>query len=80
MAVVLVYNYHILMVVNFFFLQREEFDLKAVEQLDEIDKLLGSNVVSNYLRREWVQCAEMWSNFGRRMFHQHSNTNNLVER
>ena len=48
--------------------------------MDELDKILGSAVVSKYLRKEWVPCAEMWSNFGRRTFHQHSNTNNLVER
>ena len=57
------------------YMQKEAFDAKVEEQLDDLDKLLGSNVVSNYLRSEWIPCANMWSNFG-----SSANTNNLVER
>ncbi|KAK6471267.1 hypothetical protein HHUSO_G29586 [Huso huso] len=35
---------------------------------------------ANYIKENWITCGQMWSSFGRRFFHEDSETNNLAER
>lgn len=50
------------------------------EVIVKIDRETGSSVISQYLQDHWFRNADMWANFGRRVYHQDSETNNLVER
>ncbi|KAL7866024.1 hypothetical protein SRHO_G00112710 [Serrasalmus rhombeus] len=58
----------------------EDFAKKSKDVTDNLNKLTGSTVISKYLETQWFQCAEMWADFGRRVFHQNSETNNQLER
>ncbi|KAK6484846.1 hypothetical protein HHUSO_G12708 [Huso huso] len=57
-----------------------EFEKMSKEVIVKIDRETGSSVISQYLQDHWFRNADMWANFGRRVYHQDSETNNLVER
>ncbi|XP_070533937.1 uncharacterized protein [Ptychodera flava] len=58
----------------------EDFRQTSGKCLDEIDKAIGHNLVSKYLLDEWISVAHMWCHFGRKMFHEGQDTNNIAER
>ncbi|XP_022537513.1 uncharacterized protein LOC111195203 isoform X1 [Astyanax mexicanus] len=57
-----------------------DFEERSNQVVDSIDELSGTTTISNYLKMQWFQHSKMWANFGRRVFHQNSETNNLAER
>ncbi|XP_058883855.1 uncharacterized protein LOC117420482 isoform X2 [Acipenser ruthenus] len=57
-----------------------EFEKMSKEVIVKTDRETGSSVISQYLQDHWFRNADMWANFGWRVYHQDSETNNLVER
>ncbi|KAG9283804.1 hypothetical protein AMEX_G2612 [Astyanax mexicanus] len=57
-----------------------EFQEHSVKILSDIERETKSARVSDYLKEHWLNIGVMWSNFGRQVFHHHSETNNVVER
>ncbi|XP_058863040.1 uncharacterized protein LOC117973247 [Acipenser ruthenus] len=57
-----------------------EFEKMSKEVIVKTDRETGSSVISQYLQDHWFRNANMWANFGRRVYHQDSETNNHVER
>ncbi|XP_049329726.1 uncharacterized protein LOC111196604 isoform X2 [Astyanax mexicanus] len=64
----------------FHVLQAEEFQKMSEDLLARIETETQSTQVCDYLRKNWLTNAEMWSNFGRLFYHHQSETNNVVER
>ncbi|KAG9262254.1 hypothetical protein AMEX_G24009 [Astyanax mexicanus] len=58
----------------------EEFQKMSEDLLARIETETQSTQVCDYLRKNWLTNAEMWSNFGRLFYHHQSETNNVVER
>ncbi|MGH0163070.1 UNVERIFIED_CONTAM: hypothetical protein FKN15_044129 [Acipenser sinensis] len=78
-AVHTVFPYAKVLLCWFHVLQAAEFEKMSKEVIVKIDRETGSSVISQYLQDHWFRNADMWANFGRRVYHQDSETNNLVE-
>jgi hypothetical protein len=45
-----------------------------------IEAEMPTPAVAKYITDNWITVGDMWSNFGRRFYHEDQDTNNLVER
>ncbi|KAL7836486.1 hypothetical protein AOLI_G00277700 [Acnodon oligacanthus] len=57
-----------------------DFEERSNQVVVSIDELTGTTTISNYLKMQWFKHSKMWANFGRRVFHQNNETNNLAWR
>ncbi|KAK1174728.1 hypothetical protein AOXY_G2296 [Acipenser oxyrinchus oxyrinchus] len=56
-----------------------EFSTEAENVLKHLCDVTRDTHVSDYLKENWLPIANMWSQFGRQMYHGNSETNNLSE-